>query len=59
MAIKHIDPVHIYNLLHDVQKDYQEGVNIDNVVLAERVHLLSKVVESLVDALLELQEIYA
>lgn len=57
MAIKHIDPVYIYNLLHDVQKDYQEQVSVDNAVLADRVHLLSKVVESLVDALLELQEI--
>lgn len=57
MAIKHIDPVYIYNLLHDVQKDYQEQVSVDNAVMAERVHLLSKVVESLVDALLELQAI--
>lgn len=57
MAIKHIDPVYIYNLLHDVQKDYQEQASVDNAVLAERVHLLSKVVEGLVDSLLELQEI--
>lgn len=55
MAIKHIDPVYIYNLLHDVQKDYKEEATVLSHLMAERVHLLSKVVESLVDALLELQ----